>query len=51
MIISLTPEKANSLKLLFLATIEKEKVSIRTLSQLVGQMVAIFPGEERGKVY
>ena len=51
MIISLTPEKATKLKRLCLAAIDTEKISIRTLAQLVGQMVATFPGVERGKVY
>ena len=51
MIISLTPEKATKLKRLCLAAIDKQKISIRTLAQLVGQMVATFPGVERGKVY
>lgn len=51
MIISLTPEKATKLKQLCLAAIDSEKISIRTLAQLVGQMIATFPDVERGKVY
>ena len=35
MIISLTPEKATKLKRLCLAAIDKQKISIRTLAQLV----------------
>ena len=51
MIISLTPEKATTLKRLCLAAIDTQQISIRILAQLVGQMVATFPSVERDKVY
>ena len=51
MIVYMAPEKANRLKQLCIALVIKQTHSIRELAEVVGQMVASFPGVEDAKFH
>ena len=51
MIVYMTPEKANRLKQSCIALVKKQTLSIQELAEVVGQMVASFPGVENAKLH